>query len=57
MKSHAALVESEETELIQEEPGAAWPSVNVLGVRVDALNMEEALARLLHMLRRIPLMY
>lgn len=54
MKSQAALVVTEDFEQQGEEPLAAeaCPSADVLGVRVDALNMQQALSKLLRMLRR-----
>lgn len=53
MKSQAALV-AEDFDQQCEEPLAAeaCPTADVLGVRVDALNMQEALSKLLRMLRR-----
>jgi N-acetylglucosaminyldiphosphoundecaprenol N-acetyl-beta-D-mannosaminyltransferase len=54
MRTQAALGVTEDVDPLQEESFAAKasPTANVLGVRVDALNMEEALSKLLRMLRR-----
>jgi N-acetylglucosaminyldiphosphoundecaprenol N-acetyl-beta-D-mannosaminyltransferase len=54
MKSQAAIVVTEDFDQQREEHFAAeaCPTADVLGVRVDALNMQEALSKLLRMLRR-----
>jgi N-acetylglucosaminyldiphosphoundecaprenol N-acetyl-beta-D-mannosaminyltransferase len=53
MSSQAALVR-EDVDQPHAEPCAAetCPAADVLGVRVDVLNMEQSLSKLLHMLRR-----
>lgn len=52
MKSQAALAAREDIDQQREESFEVCPTANVLGIRVDVLNMEEALSKLLRMLRR-----